>query len=426
MALSKKITNMLFIILCIMPLIINPFFLDYFYYPKIIFVYIVLLIMSIQWSSSSKPKQRVDYIEKIIALYLTLLVISTLFSINVKTSLVGLKTREEGLFAIFAYIMLFYFSKRYYQISKEQLRYYLLSVSVVAIYGILQYYQLDPIPRDYIRIDWYRIAFSTIGNPNFLGSYLIIALPISMYSYIRFKRDIYLLTTLLIYMCLLFTLTRSAWLGAILSITILIFYAAILKYDKKYIVRTLVLITILTILFNLYNGNSFINRFFTIYQDVNKLIVQSPDLEKAGSNRIFIWIRALKLIKQNPIWGTGLETFEIAFTTNFGKDLVDQFGGGVVFDKAHNEYLHIAVSTGIPSLIVYLTFISTIIIKGFRQIKNNHLILPLFCSVVGYLVQAFFNFSVVSVAPIFWIFLGVLYKVSDETEKTACKKVLST
>jgi len=33
---------------------------------------------------------------------------------------------------------------------------------------------------------------------------------------------------------------------------------------------------------------------------------------------------------------------------------------------------------------------------------------PLFSAILGYLVQAFFNISVVSVAYVFWVFLGLL------------------
>lgn len=44
------------------------------------------------------------------------------------------------------------------------------------------------------------------------------------------------------------------------------------------------------------------------------------------------------------------------------------------------------------------------------------MIIPLLCSVIGYLVQAFFNISVVSVAYVYWIALGMLSNITIGVE----------
>ncbi|MDV4149356.1 hypothetical protein R0131_00750 [Clostridium sp. AL.422] len=49
------------------------------------------------------------------------------------------------------------------------------------------------------------------------------------------------------------------------------------------------------------------------------------------------------------------------------------------------------------------------LIKSIRSDLSKVLLLTL----IGYLVQSFFNISVVMVAPIFWIFLGVCAKEKD-------------
>jgi len=65
---------------------------------------------------------------------------------------------------------------------------------------------------------------------------------------------------------------------------------------------------------------------------------------------------------------------------------------------------HIAVTTGIPSLIVYLSLVTKVLRVGFTRLRENDTYCPFVASVLGYLVQAFFNISVVSVA---YMFLGV-------------------
>jgi len=38
-------------------------------------------------------------------------------------------------------------------------------------------------------------------------------------------------------------------------------------------------------------------------------------------------------------------------------------------------------------------------------------------SIIGYLIQAFFNLSIITVAYIYWAFLGILLKLSLDAEK---------
>ena len=92
----KNITRLLIIILCITPLIIIPFNIDYFYFPKILFVYLLTAFISIKWYLNRNDlKRRIDNSEKIIAFYLVLIIISTVCSMNVETSLWGREMREE-------------------------------------------------------------------------------------------------------------------------------------------------------------------------------------------------------------------------------------------------------------------------------------------------------------------------------------------
>jgi O-antigen ligase len=424
MKLNKKIPNAITAIVCFAPLIIIPFAIDYFYYPKILFVYITLAYMAISWLLNRLSTEgRTDLVkatstgDKIIGIYFILITISTLLSPNLKTSLWGTRLREEGLFAISAYILLYLFSKQYYRKSNKHIYLFLISVSLVALYGISQYFGFDPIPRDFIRYNWRGRAFSTIGNPNYLGAYLVLALPIGMFSYIHSKRKITLFITLLVYLCLLCTNSRGSWIGFIFSGVPLVYYANRFGYSKKALLVTIGCMAAVTILFNLFNNSHFLSRFLSIFIDMSKFITRAPDIDRAGSSRIFIWTRVIPLIKENPVWGVGLENLGSAFSVKYESEILNYFGRAVTVDKAHNEYLHIAVSTGIPSLIVYLAFLASVVWKGFKQIKKNHYILPLFCSVLGYLSQAFFSISVVSVAPIFWIFLGILSNFTDETKK---------
>jgi putative inorganic carbon (HCO3(-)) transporter len=152
-----------------------------------------------------------------------------------------------------------------------------------------------------------------------------------------------------------------------------------------------------------------IARFFLIFTDFTKVIVNDPSVNTAGSNRWFIWLKVIELIKERPIFGIGISNLELIFASRFRENVYQVFGVYTNVDKAHNEYLDIAVSSGIPSLVSYLFFLFTVTLN---KIKESDFVsdinLPIICAVSGYAAQAFFNISVVSVAFLFWILLGLL------------------
>lgn len=417
----KSMTIGLVVILVITPLIITPFYIDYFYYPKILFINTIALSMAGGWFINREEYAYKEFFSsKILKYYLILVIISTFFSIEPTRSLWGIFRREEGLFAIMTYIFIFIVASNFYTFSNNHVKFILLSASVVASYGIFQYFGYDPIPRDFIRMNWQGRSFSTLGNPNFLGTYLTLMLPISVYAYVYSRKIEYLASSSIIYLALLCTMTRGAWIGAFVGIILLCFFLLKFKYSRKHLAVILSLFMIITIFMNQNSNGGVFSRFLTIPSDIENIITQSDEYEKAGANRIFIWVRVLDLIKEKPLFGYGLETLDIVFTEKFHDEILDMYGRLYPFDKAHNEYLHIAVSTGIPSLMLYLCFISVVLYKTFVNVKRNPMIIPFLGSIIGYLVQAFFNISVVSVAYIFWIFLGIIinFSLAAENENT--------
>jgi putative inorganic carbon (HCO3(-)) transporter len=87
---------------------------------------------------------------------------------------------------------------------------------------------------------------------------------------------------------------------------------------------------------------------------------------------------------------------------------------GVTIDKAHNEYLHMAAVTGIPSLLIYLFLIVLIFWRNIPLMLKDKSKIIVGLAVIGYLIQAFSNISVIAVAPIFWIILGFFSSKSKE------------
>lgn len=139
-------------------------------------------------------------------------------------------------------------------------------------------------------------------------------------------------------------------------------------------------------------------------------------LERIGSSRGYIWSRSLPLLKNTLFFGYGPDTFAIVFPQHdiLGKMYAYHGDMWQIVDKPHNQYLQIALNTGIISLLAFLFLVVYYLYQSFRLYVSNPFRdflsqagVAVFIAIVGYLGAAFFNDSVVSVAPVFWCLLGL-------------------
>lgn len=161
-------------------------------------------------------------------------------------------------------------------------------------------------------------------------------------------------------------------------------------------------------------NSSYSNRWMA-YRDGRTIeSIGFEDYERLGSGRGYIWSRSLPLLKDTIILGNGPDTFAINFPQyDYLGKIENLRNGGIFVDKAHNSYLQTALNTGIISLlallVIYIQYIVSsikIYIKGEFEGLLPYAGMACFTAVCGYLATAFFNDSVVSVAPVFWALLG--------------------
>ena len=384
---------------------------DFFYFPKYIFLCIIsclLLIVLIRNLKSIDGLIQFDWINKLLFLYFVLITISLLFSIDPMLSIRGGYLRYDGYSTQLMYMILFLFARSIKSIDKRFIYAVSITSAILSVYGILQYYGFELFIRDFVRINW-KSAFSTFGNQNFFGSFLVLQIPFSLYIISVYKQKWAYITYGLALLALLMTMTRSAWLGSFVSI----FFVSIFlfKFNKDFWI-VFVYSLLIIIGFNLSTNNLITARFLTLVNDTKVLASTSYDsnpevIERLGSVRMFIWIRVVELIKMRPLFGWGIENLSLAFDRFYYNDIIKLLGYYASSDKAHNDFLHIAVSSGVPSLIAYLSFLLMIAYQAIRKFYSNINIL-LFASILGYMVCLFFNISVISVAYILWIYLGIL------------------
>lgn len=113
--------------------------------------------------------------------YTAVFILTTVTSITPAASLWGSYQRMQGLYTYLSYLMvgvLVAFTVRTPAQRERLITMSLAAAAVVAVYGILQHYQLDPLPW---RGDVIARVASTLGNSIFVAAYLIMIVPLALY-----------------------------------------------------------------------------------------------------------------------------------------------------------------------------------------------------------------------------------------------------
>ncbi|MEX0049766.1 O-antigen ligase family protein [Clostridium butyricum] len=151
--------------------------------------------------------------------------------------------------------------------------------------------------------------------------------------------------------------------------------------------------------------------------------------EKLASARGYIWSRSIPLLKDTLILGSGPDTFSFDFPQHDMLGKLYAYGTtNMIISKAHNLFLQIGLNNGVVALIAFVILIMVYIVDSFKlyALKNKYdekqiLGSILALSVIGYLFTGLFNDSVICVAPIFWIILGVGAAVNFINKKAQTK-----
>lgn len=154
--------------------------------------------------------------------------------------------------------------------------------------------------------------------------------------------------------------------------------------------------------------------------------------ETFASNRGYIWSRSVPMLRDTLIVGYGPDNFVMEFPQ---EDYVGRFNTGsgmvdIVVDKPHNMYLQIGINTGCISLVALVImwiiyFVDSMKLYGRGNLENLVQYAGAACllGVIGYLGAAMFNDSVISVAPLFWVLLGMGMGINHLTKNKVSDKM---
>ena len=390
---------------------INPAIVLYVCIPFLIFVYIKDII---------DKKRKIDIYDYLFYILIITGIISVIFSIDIKLALFGKTYRHEGFLTILSYYLLFINWK--INGTKEDIKKFLKLLVIIAILNSI--YVLFQIYTPFKFIIRYapdkKMASGLCGNPNFLGTLISTALGMVVCKFLINKKISFKEIILIILLSVALINAQST--GPILAFILLIIFLIVLFIIKKQLILKNVLILIIVLAVT-YTSVYYINR---IGYKSERCEMCNAEIEQTvstgGNGRLDIWKNSLDIVKKYPIAGVGFDNFYLAypnpeipstFTYIITNDVVQKRENYIlIYDNAHNVYLHTLVSTGFLGLIPYLLLCLLTFIKGLKFKSKFGLIL--LSGFVVYSLQAFGNINVIQVAPIYYIIIGLILSIKEE------------
>lgn len=319
----------------------------------------------------------------------------------------GLSSFENSI--VFCCIISVYFLSSNLLINKRIIgtfmRAMLLSGMIISFLGIYQQLSGNAVA------DWLDVAAfadiagrvsSTFDNPNVFASYLIMIIPFVFVPYrerpsfvsVVFK----LFAFALLIAALVFTWSRGAWLGLIVSLLCF----AIFRLRKSPKIFALIFTFIPNLL--LLAPRSVTSRFSSIFSFLD------TNVDSSVSYRFTVWKDSLQLFKNNLFGGVGVgpDAFHNAYRafSSIGAETVEH---------SHNLYLQIGIELGIFALLTF-ALILLFTCKNCFSLEfstNESSVHPVcaaaFCSVLALLTNGltdyvWYNYRV---CFLFWLLLGL-------------------
>lgn len=315
---------------------------------------------------------RLTPLDPLLLFFAGAMLFSSLISYTRRSSLTAL--------AIHLIIIAFYFVLTNTITNKQKLYAVIASLAltsaVAAAYGVYQYYTGDISSDAWVDVTMFEDiktrVVSTFGNPNVLGEYLILVIPLTVA--LLWERKGWLIKlaigglAAIMLLCLIYTSSRGAWLGFIFAIGIF----AVLR-DRRFL--ALCLIGLLLVPFVL--PPSYINRFTSI-----------GNLQDSSSAyRLSIWLGSLKMLQD--YWpsgiGLGLEPFKLIYP---------KYAFNAAYaHHSHNIYIQLVLETGIVGFLLFMGLLTVFyknIFFGCNKVRDRFvstLMIAAGAGLAGYLVH---------------------------------------
>lgn len=297
-------------------------------------------------------------VKKLLLGFLIILVIGVGFSIAPRLSFWGSYYRMQGAY-MWLHYFLFFLLLALNLHSREQWRKAFKAIFVGFIFSfVLALIQLFDLPffRHEAWSEFPDRAFAGFESPSYFAYYILLVIfPCLSVK----KKSFRLILFAMAITAIILTQNRAALLGLIIGSS---FYAIVYSiYFKtwKWLVLGILLPLVFAAFFVVSNKMSIKNRL--LLDGENRTSIET---------RLKIWRDVVPMLKDRPLFGYGLQTFQLAFEDYADEELFDLENGVDVPDKAHNGLIEIMANLGIVGLAYFFMVLFVIFRLGFEGLAK--------------------------------------------------------
>ncbi|MEW6025795.1 MAG: tetratricopeptide repeat protein [Planctomycetota bacterium] len=312
--------------------------------------------------------------------------VSTFLSVLPPSSWWGNYARGQGAYSLMGYFVIFAITaltlrernqtrptvRSYGRVERILVTIILTSIPVI-LYGFAQKLKLEVFNWDFSD----RIA-STMGNPIFLGSYLIMVIPLTIYLIIRSVKEsglaapkaiFYIIILLAQVLCLVLTESRGPLLGLI---TAMFFFVVLsgLVFGRRYLSLGSYIAAALVLGFFLLLAlpNT---PFQGLKTSMGRLGQMLEAREGAAQVRLLIWEGVVKMVQSDSyraVVGYGPEAMFVPYHKYCPAELITSENKITFPDRSHNEFFDTVITNGLIGALLYLALFGAIVFYGFNAL----------------------------------------------------------
>src|SRR3990172_10462416 len=415
------------------PLIFFSGNIEIFEVPKMHFVYLASTIILFSTLTKSAiegkfliPKNLPFFI---FLIFLLIQIISTFTSIDKFTSISGYPSRlNGGLLSQFAYLAIFYAGlvNLNFEKAKKLLIAAVMSALFVSLWGVAGHFGRDPsclVLADTFTSDCWQEEFnpqlrifSTLGQPNWLASYLVLILPFAIAFAMIFEKKLlknfFAAVSVILFIALVMTTSRAGILGIFLGIASLAVFVGRESIRDNFKVVRIILLGFLAAI--LIFGGFLFSRIGEIIsgdrisiigdqtsQQTETQVTQQPKGTESSEIRLIVWQGAIAAFKKRPVLGFGPETFAYLYYLYRPLSHNQITEWNFFYNKAHNEFLNYLATVGALGTFFYVAFLVSVFFVLFIRQREEEpgkklLIAAGLGSIAGYQTTILFGFSTVA------------------------------
>lgn len=377
---------------------------------KLIFSVLLFLILIPQFKKHHQTKNKNNHFTLYLIYFFIAACFSTFFAFRQDLALNGLIRLWVSVWIFIA--CRFFFTQR--KIRKNFKKFLICIAIFLGLIGAMQFIKHGLLglylesysskdPLGFVTTDGYELyrVSGLMTHPTYFGSFLSLLFPISLGTFAHSLNKSKKITstkifsgaaTILTFISILATFSRSAWIALILSI-VLIFSKVKNLIDWKKIIKAKLFTTLLLCLMAIMiaNSDNVIERVITL---------KTVWSEGTGTGRIELMRQAFTMAQDHPLTGIGFN--------NFTKALLDQG-----LDQEYREFLYPVHNTfmlffaelGVPAGILFFVFETQIVIKTHRRVKKNIINYSIWVGVLSFLLNSQFH-TLFSQDPSFDLFMA--------------------